>query len=472
MLLVYRIDRLTRSIVGLMSIVEDLDGFGLALRSATEPIDTQGPVGRMLLQLLGIFAEFERGLLIDRITKGFARKAARGEWLTGPGPYGYTHDPASKTLLPDPEEAAVVQSIFAAYVEERLGATAIAHRLNDTGRRSRNGRLWSNQAVLRLLRNPTYVGKIRHDDQVHDGKHEPIVDAATFAAAQALLDERGADAAAATPRTSDYLLTGLLRYLTCRRAYLGVSAHGRGGQYRYYACRTRQVRGARGCHSQPVPAEDLEEAVVAGLLTLYDDVDLFEEAITGAYRHHDDERPQIEAELASTEAQLREATTAIDRYLKAFEAGSMPDTLCAPRVAELAARRDELNAHRDQLAVQLATTTPTLPSRDELHAIGTAIREAVAEGSRDTIKQLLRALIDRVDIGPDRQAHPFYRVPMPDGQLSKPSQDRANGTPVRNGSHHVEVAGIEPASFGIKTGLLRAHPAVLFSAPPVSQASR
>jgi site-specific DNA recombinase len=82
-LLVYRIDRLTRSIVGLMTIVSELDAAGVALRSATEPIDTQGPVGRMLLQLLGIFAEFERGLLIDRITKGFESKAARGEWLGG-----------------------------------------------------------------------------------------------------------------------------------------------------------------------------------------------------------------------------------------------------------------------------------------------------------------------------------------------------------------------------------------------------
>jgi site-specific DNA recombinase len=101
-LLVYRIDRLTRSIVGLMTIVSELDAAGVALRSATEPIDTQGPVGRMLLQLLGIFAEFERGLLIDRITKGFERKAARGEWLGGPGPYGYSLDSATKTLVPEP----------------------------------------------------------------------------------------------------------------------------------------------------------------------------------------------------------------------------------------------------------------------------------------------------------------------------------------------------------------------------------
>jgi DNA invertase Pin-like site-specific DNA recombinase len=110
-LLVYRIDRISRSIVGLMTIVEALDAAGVALRSATEPIDTHGPVGRMLLQLLGIFAEFERSLLIDRITKGFERKAARGEWFAGPGPFGYRLEPATKTLAAEPAEAAVVQAM-------------------------------------------------------------------------------------------------------------------------------------------------------------------------------------------------------------------------------------------------------------------------------------------------------------------------------------------------------------------------
>ena len=175
-LLVYRIDRLTRSIVGLMTIVEALDGAGVALRSATEPIDTQGPVGRMLLQLLGIFAEFERGLLIDRITKGFERKAARGEWLGGPGPFGYRVDSASKTLVPDPNEAAMVRKIFVAYADEHLGATGLANHLNGAGLRNRGDRLWSNQTVLHVLRNPVYLGKISHGDDVYEGKHPSIVD--------------------------------------------------------------------------------------------------------------------------------------------------------------------------------------------------------------------------------------------------------------------------------------------------------
>jgi site-specific DNA recombinase len=133
-LLVYRIDRRARSIRGLMDIVEDLEKAGVALRSVTEPIDTSGPVGRMLLQLLGIFAEFERAILIDRITAGLGRKAARGEW-SGRPPFGYTLDKDTKTLRVN-DAAALVPVIFDTYVAGQLGATAIAHWLNQTGQRS------------------------------------------------------------------------------------------------------------------------------------------------------------------------------------------------------------------------------------------------------------------------------------------------------------------------------------------------
>jgi len=456
-LLVYRIDRISRSIVGLMTIVETLDAAGVALRSATEPIDTQGPVGRMLLQLLGIFAEFERGLLIDRITKGFERKAARGEWLGGPGPYGYALDSATKTLVADPDEAAIVQAIFAKYVEERYGATALANWLNDTGRRSRNGKLWSNQTVLRVLRNPVYLGKIAHGDDLHEGKHDPIVDESVFARAQLLLDERAAESTTIRPTTSEYLLSGKLRCQTCGGAYVGAGAHGRNTFYRYYVCRTRQAKGARACPGQRVPADDLEDAIAAALIATYDTHDLFEQAANDAYAEAANEHPRLEAELASTDTQLRETRTAIDRYLHAFEAGTMSDTLCAPRIAELSQRRDELTARRNQLAVQVKATPPQLPTAAQLHTVSAHIRRAVSEGSPDVIKQLFDELIDRIEISPDKHAQPYFWVP--DVQRPGPSLARACGTPVRMGPHQVEVAGIEPASFGFSAGLLRAQPA-------------
>jgi len=169
-------------------------------------------------------------MLIDRITAGFERKAARGEWLGGRGPFGYDLDKDTKTLVVKDDEAAVVQAVFAKYVTERHGGIAIANWLNDTGRRTKYGGLWSGQTVLRVLRNPVYIGKISHDTRAHEGKHDAIVDPPQFEQAQAILDERSAQPAQTTART-DYLLSGLLRCTGCQDGYIGERAHGRGGPY-------------------------------------------------------------------------------------------------------------------------------------------------------------------------------------------------------------------------------------------------
>ena len=431
-LLVYRIDRLTRSIVGLMTVVEALDAAGVALRSATEPIDTQGPVGRMLLQLLGIFAEFERGLLIDRITKGFERKAARGEWLGGPGPFGYRVEPATKSLVPDPTEAATVRQIFTAYADEHLGATGLANRLNGAGLRNRGDRLWSNQTVLRVLRNPVYVGKISHGDEIYDGKHPSIIDDDLFARAEALLDERAALVENRAPNTSGYLLTGMLRCRACGGAYFGAGTKGRNGFYRYYACRNRQTKGTYGCRSGRIPAEDLETAVIDDLLRTLSRSDLFEQAITTAIAEVTDSRPRLEAELASTDAQLRDTETGLGHYLRAFETGEMPAAICSPRVTELTQRRDELAAHRKALARQLEAASPQLPTPEQLRALCTQVRRAIDEGPADAVKQLLRELIDRVEITPDRHAYPYFWVPAGCETNGNPAPN-AQPVPARQG---------------------------------------
>jgi len=100
LLLVYRVDRLSRSVRGLAQILEELDHANVAFRSATEPFDTATPAGRMMVQMLGVFAEFERATLIDRVIAGMERKAARGGWIGGTIPYGYQHGPDRDTLVP------------------------------------------------------------------------------------------------------------------------------------------------------------------------------------------------------------------------------------------------------------------------------------------------------------------------------------------------------------------------------------
>ncbi len=155
----------------------------------------------------------------------------------------------------------------------------------------------------------------------------------------------------------------------------GPSVHGQV----YYTCRSRQTKDARACTAQRLPADDLEGRVIGALLGTYDNLDLFDYAVNAAIEDAEHERPGLEEKLASTEAQIRDTTAALDRYLRAFDAGTMPDTVCAPRLKELASRRQELVDYRDKLADHLgATTVPAIesltPEPDRARAQGTAVR--------------------------------------------------------------------------------------------------
>ena len=140
LLLVFKVDRLARSTGGLARVLEELDGAGVAFRSASEPFDTSTAAGRMMMmQMLGVFAEFEREMIVERTRMGLARKAARGEWTGGRAPFGYRYDAEARTLIPVPTQAALVERIFTLYVDRRLGSAAISGRLNDAGHRTSRG---------------------------------------------------------------------------------------------------------------------------------------------------------------------------------------------------------------------------------------------------------------------------------------------------------------------------------------------
>ena len=173
LLLVYRVDRFSRSVRGLAHLLEELDAAEVGFRSATEPFDTTTPAGRMMVQMLGVFAEFERATIIDWVIAGMERKAARGEWTAGGPPVGYEIDSATGYLRVKQDEAALVPVIFDLYLRRRLGAKAVAGRLNERGHRTKYGRPWNHMAVLTVLRNRTYLGEVFFRDTWHPGPPPP-----------------------------------------------------------------------------------------------------------------------------------------------------------------------------------------------------------------------------------------------------------------------------------------------------------
>jgi site-specific DNA recombinase len=159
LLLVYRVDRLSRKVRQLAGLAEELDRLGIVLKSATEPFDTGSAAGRMMLQMLGVFAGFEDAMIVDRVTAGLERRVREGRWMSGRTPYGYTR--ANGLLVPDEVKAPVVRRIFQLYAEGKLGTTAIARRLDAEGAPAPRKQGWSPNALQLILANPAYRGLVR-----------------------------------------------------------------------------------------------------------------------------------------------------------------------------------------------------------------------------------------------------------------------------------------------------------------------
>jgi site-specific DNA recombinase len=438
-LLVYRVDRFARKLSVLVDLLEELERCGVAFRSATEPIDTSTPTGRMLVQLLGVFAEFERETIIDRVIAAMERKAAKGQWVAGRYPFGYTvperrkGDDSPNYLVVDETRAPLVPVIFDLYARKRMGAHAVANWLNDNGHRTRAGGLWSHKTVLDVLRNRSYLGEVFFRGNWHIAPHPPLVDAELFEAAQRVLVERGEDYSRRAANVSDYLLTGLVKCAKCGHSYTGTVAHGRSNAYRYYTCFSRQRYGTKKCDAERLPADALDEAVLNALLATYERHDLFDRAVTAAASHADDSRELHASELAAVEAKIARAEDSIERYLRAFEDKTMPEAQCGERVRKLGRELAELRARRDELAETLDADTTVPPSPEVLAELRRRIAEAIDTGTDAERKALLQALVQQVNVTSREHIEPFFRVP-----------ETADASAVRAVEPLVGAEGLEP----------------------------
>ncbi|MFN2535953.1 MAG: recombinase family protein, partial [Pseudonocardiaceae bacterium] len=374
-LLVYRVDRFTRNLRDMVMLLDELEQTGVVFRSATEPFDTATPMGRMLVQMLGMFAQFERDTIIDRVIAGMERKAAKGKWKGGKRPFGYQVDKTTHTLVIDPHEATIVRLIFNLYTTDRLGSRTIATTLNDRGHRTTTGGTWSGYQVLRALTNRIYLGELTFRDTTVTDTHQPIISPDTWADAQTILDARGESHSHRASSGSDYVLTGLLRCPQCGKAMIGTRATGRTRTYRYYTCFTLARYDASKCNFTRLNADAVDTAVLDALASFYrTQHELIADAITTAQAQHQAAHTDRHAELAAVEADLTKTGQTIDRYLAAFERGTMDENLVADRLSQLRTKTTQLRAHRDELTRTL-DDKPTTPEPATLTQIANYITE-------------------------------------------------------------------------------------------------
>ncbi len=365
--------------------------------------------------MLGVFAEFERETIIDRVISGMERKAAKGLWTGGARPLGYLIDRKLDKLVPEPAEAATVHMIFDLYTNDRLGTQAIATLLNSRGLKTRVGKPWSQHTVEIILTNRIYLGEKRFRDILATDAHDPIITTGQFDLAQRILGKRSAEIGQRAANPSDYTLTGLIRCPQCGRRYVGTAAHGRSKTYRYYTCWSRVRYGTTaGCDIHRLNADDLETAISAALLDFYTTSgDLIAEAVAEFQASHAAASAAHRDQLAMVNRELKEASAAIDRYLTAFEKGSLDDDDpdIRTRLTTLKNQSKRLRTRKAQLEYELDQPPQTLTPGD-LGKISKRIRHILTDGTPNARKAMFEALIHEITITADDTVRPRFKLPL------------------------------------------------------------
>jgi site-specific DNA recombinase len=379
-----------------------------------------------------VFAEFEHATIVDRITAGIERRAKEGRWYSGRPPFGYTLSDGQ--LMPDPITAPIVRRIYKLYTEDRLGTIAIAHQLRAEHAPAPTAG-WGHPAVHRVLTNPTYLGRIRWRNQDFASEHEPLIDPDTFQQAQTILAERGTDASRRRGNRSDFLLSGVIRCGHCGRAYIGMSAHGKGGTYHYYACTARQKYGPKACQGERVSREKLETAVLRQLTGIYRDGPLIHDALAAAQQQTQRERPALDERRHAIATEIVSIERSTERYFEAFEQGRLSPERCEQRVTHLNARLEDLQAQQAELADNGTGEAAYAPTPADLAATADQLEGVIAQGEPEQTKALLRILIAELRVNSKTDIQPTYRIITP---------DRTHTAGVCATSEKVETVGIEP----------------------------
>ena len=262
--LVYKIDRLSRSMLDFLKLVETFDGRDVTFVSITQSFDTRSPMGRLMLNVLLSFGQFEREVTGERIRDKVAASRKKGMWMGGWTPLGY--EVQDRKLIIHEADAETVRDIFKRFLVLK-SATLLARELVLKGATNRYGHLLDKGVLYKLLNNRVYIGEAVHKGTSYPGEHQAIIDRRLWDQVHALMQasprKRAAGARAQTPA----ILKGLL-FGPDGAAMSPTHTRKAGKLYRYYISQSVIKRGTDACPLRQVPAAEIERIVIEQIRSL------------------------------------------------------------------------------------------------------------------------------------------------------------------------------------------------------------
>ncbi|MCD6405219.1 MAG: recombinase family protein [Planctomycetes bacterium] len=355
-IVVYKVDRLSRSLLDFARIMETLDKQHVSFVSVTQQFNTTHSMGRLTLNILLSFAQFEREIIAERTSDKMSAARRKGRWVGGRPVLGYDIAPEGGRLVVNEGEAARIRAIFEIYIE-RQSLIATVKELNRRGwttkrwitrkGRESGGRPFTKDTLFRLLTNPIYLGKVRHKGNLYEGAHDAVVNEVIWLRAGELLRRNGRTGGKTVRNKYGALLKGILYCEPCGAAMVHAYTSRGTKRYRYYVCGRAQKQGWDSCPTKSLPAGEIERFVVDRIRCIGSDPQLAAEAFKQAQEENRRRLAELEREKRGLEADLKRYATRVRRLIKEIGPGASANS---PQTAELASLQERM-----RLAEQRAT---------------------------------------------------------------------------------------------------------------------
>lgn len=275
---VYKVDRLTRSLADFAKLVEVFDSHGTSFVSVTQHFNTQDSMGRLTLNILLSFAQFEREVTGERIRDKFASSKRKGMWMGGPPPLGY--NVVDRKLVTNPIEAKQVKYIFEKYIELGGSLSLLLKDLDKEGFKTKSytsltgkaqgGRKYTLSPLRTILKNRLYIAEIHHKGTYYPGQHEAIISVTLFNKAQEILSEKsGIKRKRTFAAKSDALLKGIIVCGGCHGAMSPTYTKKKNKLYRYYITNSYRQHNCENCPVGRIPAGEIEEIIKGQLKAIF-----------------------------------------------------------------------------------------------------------------------------------------------------------------------------------------------------------
>jgi site-specific DNA recombinase len=394
---VYKVDRLSRSLIDFAHIIEIFDKSNVSFVSVTQQFNTTNSLGRLTLNILLSFAQFEREIIAERTRDKMSAARRRGKWIGGRPMLGYDIDPRSSRLIVNGDEATQVRTIFRLYLDYKA-LMPVVREIDRRGWRtkqwvtragaSHGGKRFNKGRLFRLLTNLIYVGKIGFEKQIYEGEHEATVEAEIWERVQQILRRNGRDGGTEVRDSYGTLLKGLLRCASCDASMVRTHTIHNSCRHRSYVCAEAQQRG----HNKAVVEPTIKAAMNDQIRRIGSDPRIVAHTIAKA-----EEQRRISVATLTLEREVAQRALASMRSeLRKFLVVNLRDQPTTDRLADLQERIGQTECRLTEIVLELEHLESQVVDKGDLRttlARFDPVWEAL--NSWEQVR-IIRSLIERV----------------------------------------------------------------------------